>query len=83
MRDAGWWNVIDKNAALLATAIHNYPARSHSKGCARGGGVGRRNLRRGPKGAPVMVAPEGNLPPLKPAGILVEVPGPAVKRHPY
>ena len=37
VRDWEWWNVVEGNAVLLATAIHRIPARWHPKGCARGG----------------------------------------------
>ena len=35
--DGEWWNVVESNAALSATAIHGKPAGRHPKGCARGG----------------------------------------------
>ena len=37
VRDGEWWNVVESNAALLATAIHTKPACRHPKGCAGGG----------------------------------------------
>ena len=37
VRDGKWWNVVESNAALSATAIHRKPACRHPKGCARGG----------------------------------------------
>ena len=37
VRDGKWWNVVESNAALSATANHRKPACRHPKGCARGG----------------------------------------------
>ena len=37
VRDGEWWNVVESNGALLATAIHRKPACRHPKGRARGG----------------------------------------------
>ena len=37
VRGGEWWNVVESNAALSATAINRKPACRHPKGCARGG----------------------------------------------
>ena len=37
VRDGQWWNAVESNAALSATAIHRKTACRHPKGCARGG----------------------------------------------
>ena len=38
VRDEEWWNVVESNAALLATAIHRKPACRHPKVFLGGGG---------------------------------------------
>ena len=77
--DGEWWNVVESNAALSATAIHKTPACSHPKGCvgAKAGGF----FEGGPDGAPVRAAPNGNLPPVMPQGKLVEILGREVRRQ--
>ena len=37
VRDEEMWNLVESNAALLATAVHRKPASRHPKGCALGG----------------------------------------------
>ena len=37
VRDGEWWNVVESNAALSATAIHRKPACRHATGYARWG----------------------------------------------
>ena len=40
VRDGGWWNVAESNAALSATAIRRKTARKRPKGCNGGGRPG-------------------------------------------
>ena len=55
LTDGEWWNVVESNAALSATAIHRKPARSLSlEEESRGFFDGR------PEGAPVRAAAEGH-----------------------
>ena len=75
VRDWEWWNVVESNVALWATAFHTKSACSHPKGCAGGGDAGV-SFDGGPDGAEtVRAATEGNLPPVMPEGNLGEVLG--------
>ena len=79
VRDGEWWNEVESNTALSATAILRKPARRCPKGCARGGrpedpSTGDRME------LAVRAATEGNLPPVMPQGNLVEVLGREVRQ---
>ena len=80
VRDGERWNVVDRNAAMSATAIHRKPANRHPKSCAGEGQAGG-TFERVLEGAPVREAPDGNLPPVRPQGNLVEVLGREVRRQ--